>query len=49
VARIGNGAPFEVGSAAIITTTAGRLYLSVNDNFFGDNTGSWTAGIKEGG
>jgi hypothetical protein len=26
-----------------------RLYLSVNDNNFGDNTGSWTADIKEGG
>jgi len=49
VARIGNGAPFEVGSAATITTTSGRLYLSVNDNFFGDNTGSLTADIKEGG
>lgn len=49
VARIGSGAPFEVGSATSITTTAGRLYLSVNDNYFGDNTGSWTADIKEGG
>lgn len=49
VARIGNGPPFEVGSSTTISTTAGRLYLSVNDNNFGDNTGSWTAGIKEGG
>jgi len=49
VARIGNGAPVEIGSSATITTTAGRLYLSVNDNYFGDNTGSWTADIKEGG
>lgn len=49
IARIGNGAPFEVGSSTTITTTTGRLYLSVNDNFFGDNTGNWTADIKEGG
>jgi Zn-dependent protease with chaperone function len=49
VARIGNGAPFEVGSSVTITTTAGRLYLSVNDNNFTDNSGSWTADIKEGG
>jgi hypothetical protein len=49
VARIGNGAPFEVGSSVTITTTAGRLYLSMNDNHFTDNSGSWTADIKEGG
>jgi Zn-dependent protease with chaperone function len=49
IARIGNGAPFEVGSSATITTTAGRLYLSVNDNNFSDNIGNWTADIKEGG
>lgn len=49
VARIGDGAPFEVGSSVTITTTAGRLYLSLNDNTFTDNSGSFMAGIKEGG
>jgi hypothetical protein len=27
----------------------GRLYLSVNDNYFAGNSGSWIADIKEGG
>jgi hypothetical protein len=49
VARIGNAPPFEVGGSATITTTAGRLYLSVNDNNFTDNSGSWTVSMKEGG
>lgn len=49
IARIGNGAPFEIGTSATITTTAGELYLSVNDNYFADNSGSWLADIKEGG
>jgi Zn-dependent protease with chaperone function len=49
VARIGDGPPFEVGGSATITTTAGRLYLSVNDNNFTDNSGNWTVSTKEGG
>jgi hypothetical protein len=49
IGRIGNGPPFEIGMSATITTTAGPLYLSVNDNYFADNSGSWLVDIKEGG
>jgi hypothetical protein len=49
VARIGNGTPFEVGpdfhGAA---PGAGRLYLSVNDGCFADNSGSFTVTINRG-
>jgi Zn-dependent protease with chaperone function len=49
VARIGDGPPFEVGGSVTITTASGRLYLSVNDNNFTDNSGNWTVSMKEGG
>jgi serine/threonine protein kinase len=49
VARIGNGAAFEVGTSAQFIATAGVLYLGVNDNNFADNSGSWTVNIKKGG
>jgi hypothetical protein len=49
VGRIGNGPPFEVGSSASLTTTAGELYLGVNDGDFSDNSGNWTVRIKIGG
>jgi hypothetical protein len=49
IARIGNGAPFEVGTSTTVTTTSGRLYLGVNDDNFSRNSGGWTANIKEGG
>lgn len=47
VGRIGDGAPFEVGrSVRLIAASSGRLQLAVNDNFFGDNSGAWTAHIS---
>jgi hypothetical protein len=49
IARIGNGAPFEAGTAATVTTTAGRLYLGVNDDSFSGNSGGWSVRIKDGG
>lgn len=49
IARIGNGSPFEVGTSTQVVTTAGELYLGVNDNNFSDNSGSWTVRIKLGG
>jgi Zn-dependent protease with chaperone function len=49
IGRIGSGTPFEIGTSATITTTAGPLYLSANDNSFADNSGSWLVDIKEGG
>ena len=49
IARIGNGAPFEVGTSTLVTATGGELYLGVNDDNFSDNSGSWTVRIKLGG
>ena len=45
--RIGpNGAIFEVGSHAnLVAGNSGQLYLGVNDNFFGDNSQTWTAHV----
>jgi RHS repeat-associated protein len=49
VGRIGaDGTPFDVGSAATINASAGELYLGVNDNFYSDNSGSWTVEITAG-
>lgn len=48
VGRIGtNGPIFEVGPQAFfVAQSGGELYLSVNDNFFGDNSGYWTVSIE---
>lgn len=45
--RIGEGGRiFEIGSARTFRSAApGELYLGVNDNFFPDNSGSWTVRI----
>jgi hypothetical protein len=49
VGRIGSGKPFEVGTSLTFTPTAsGRLYLSVNDNNFFDNGGSWNVTVTGG-
>jgi hypothetical protein len=50
VGKIGDaGQPFEVGSQDIFASQfAGELYLSVNDNNFGDNSGNWEITIFEG-
>jgi hypothetical protein len=41
--------PFEVGSKITMTAAAaGEFYLGVNDNFFGDNSGAWSATITVG-
>ena len=45
IARIGDGAPFEVGSSAQLTATSGDLYLGVNGDSFAANSGSWSATI----
>ena len=46
IVRIGEGAVSEVAAGTTLKTdTAGRLYLGVNDNVFGDNSGSWQADI----
>ncbi|MGA8231014.1 MAG: hypothetical protein WB795_06000, partial [Candidatus Acidiferrales bacterium] len=50
IGRVGrSGEPFEVGAKIIFTAgAAGELYLGVNDNFFGDNSGAWSATITTG-
>ena len=46
VGRIGNNAAFEVGTGTGFTAaSSGELFLGVNDAFFGDNSGAWTADI----
>jgi len=51
IGRIGSpGTFFEVGaSTQFRAPVGGRLYLGVNDNFFPDNSGNWTAVISEQG
>lgn len=43
IGRIGNGAPFFIGAGvqSFRAGTAGRLYLGINDDYLGDNTGSF--------
>ncbi|HEX3730248.1 MAG TPA: DUF6600 domain-containing protein [Opitutaceae bacterium] len=47
IGRIGPfGAPFEVGSAAsFVAPAGGRLFLSINDNNFTDNSGAWAVTV----
>jgi hypothetical protein len=46
IGRIGDGAPFEVGTGiSFLVDNPGRLYLGVNDSVFEDNSGSWTVDI----
>jgi hypothetical protein len=48
IGRIGNGAPFLIGSntAPIPMSASGRLQLGVNDDHYADNTGSFTVAIS---
>jgi hypothetical protein len=45
IARIGAGAPFEVGTWAQLTAASGDLYLGINGDSFAGNSGSWSATI----
>lgn len=46
IGRVGSGTPFYVGTTkGFSVTTPGRLFLGVNDNVFGDNSGSWAATV----
>jgi hypothetical protein len=50
VGRIGNGAPFVIGNQSSITMpAAGRLFLGINDDHFGDNTGEFRVEITRTG
>jgi len=48
--RIGNGAPFGIGSQTQPLTMpgSGRLMLGVNDNDFSDNSGAFTVAVAGG-
>jgi Ca2+-binding EF-hand superfamily protein len=49
IARINNGAPVLIGNRRTFTATdTGRLYLSVNDDFFADNRGEFRANVSVG-
>jgi hypothetical protein len=42
IGRVGNGQPFAIGANADITMPAnGRLYLGINDDYPGDNSGNF--------
>jgi hypothetical protein len=46
VGRISDGPAFEIGRGlSFVAPRAGQLWLGVNDNVFGDNSGSWTVRI----
>jgi hypothetical protein len=46
IGRIGNGNPFQVSGLVNVTdSAAGELFLMMNDDIFGDNSGSWTVTI----
>jgi len=48
VARIGNGAPFAIGSANQVTMpNDGRLHLGINDDNVGDNSGFFSVTIRQ--
>jgi hypothetical protein len=48
IGKIGaNGKPFEVGAKIKKTvTTTGALFLGINDNYVGDNAGTWFATVS---
>ena len=48
VGRVGNGAPFGIGmqTQPLAMPGSGRLYLGVNDDQFGDNSGAFAVTIR---
>lgn len=50
VGRIGNGAPFGIGNQTVVPMPAtGELYLGVNDDEVGDNSGGFVVDVKPQG
>jgi len=46
IGRIGNGAPFLIGTQTRVTApAAGQLFLGINDSYLGDNQGSFQVQI----
>jgi hypothetical protein len=47
IGRVGAGPPFEIGDARTLRITrGGELFLGVNDNHLGDNSGAWAATVR---
>jgi hypothetical protein len=48
IAKVGNSAPFPIGASnnPIRMPATGRLYLGVNDDGFGDNSGAFNVSIQ---
>ena len=48
IAKVGNGAPFPVGgpTATVTMPAAGQLFLGVNDDFVGDNSGGYRVDVQ---
>jgi hypothetical protein len=47
VARIGNGQPFAIGNNTTVTVPeAGQLFLGVNDDSLGDNSGNYSVTVE---
>jgi hypothetical protein len=51
IGRVGTGAPFSIGTqqTAIQMQSGGTLQLGINDDFFGDNTGTFSVSIQVNG
>jgi hypothetical protein len=51
IGRVGADQPFAIGSqtTAITMPADGTLYLGINDDFFGDNTGAFTVTVQVNG
>jgi len=49
IARVDNGAPFPIGanSQAIVMPANGRLYVGINDDNFGDNSGFFAVTVRK--
>jgi hypothetical protein len=51
IGRVGTNRPFPIGSqtAPMTMAAAGTLYLGINDDFFGDNTGAFAVTVQVNG
>ena len=48
IGRIGDNQAFEIGSTNTFTAaSSGELFLGVNDDYFPDNSGAWSASITD--
>jgi hypothetical protein len=47
IGRIGNGRPFGIGNqSTIVAPAAGELFLGINDDYLGDNSGQFTVTLS---